>query len=121
MYKFTQYIPPMVDYRSEPASFVFETEEEMTSELSKLGYGLSKCRVFSHYAVIDNLLMEVSDEGFYWWVVGTASPVPTWLPKWEAKYREFKTEYKPENVVVILNGVVLQECIVGRIVVERTD
>jgi hypothetical protein len=44
---------------------------------------------FSHFAMSDRNLMEVSNGGYNWWVIGfIRDPSAVDLPKWEPKYRE---------------------------------
>lgn len=65
MNKFIQHIPTFVDGCT-PQDFYFNTLEELEDSLKKLGYltdGLSLVRG-------GDLLMQINEEGDYWWVLG---------------------------------------------------
>ena len=101
MNEFTQHIPAFVDVgREPPPSFEFDTLDELLSNEVVKRYG--KGKDFSHFALSDNYLMEISDSGFHWWVVGyIKNPDDIDLPKWEGwKYRAELSNGKK----VILNG-----------------
>jgi hypothetical protein len=86
MNSFIQHIPPFVDVDA-PAASPFETTEDLLALEVVQRYG--KRPDFSHFAMSDNALMEISDGGHHWWVVGfVADPEQVNLPKWDGgKYR----------------------------------
>lgn len=86
MNSFRQHIPNFVDVER-PAAIPFETTEDLLSLEIVQRYG--KRPDFSHFAIRDNLLIEVSDDGHYWWVIGYIEhPEQIKLPKWDGgKYR----------------------------------
>ena len=89
MNEFKQHIPCFVDIDPpSPNLYEFETTEELLNLEIVQRYGKEKN--FSHFALNENRLIEVSDNGYYWWVVGYIKyPNDVDLPKWEGpKYRE---------------------------------
>ena len=86
MNEFRQHIPNFVDIKA-PLLDKFETTEDLLNLEIVQRYG--KRKDFSHFAISDNCLMEISDEGFHWWVVGyIKKPNEVDLPKWDGgKYR----------------------------------
>lgn len=106
VYRFVQHIPPMVQTDTPPATLDFSTQEQLEAWLLTQHYGTKDD--FSHYAISGNSLIEVSNNGFYWWVVGYVKPAPPWLPEWKAKYREpcvDKEGYDSSNFKITLAGV----------------
>ena len=86
MNRFKQHIPAFVDVDEKPLWHNFETTEDLLSlEIVKRYIG----KYFSHFALSDNHLMEISDDGFSWWVVGyIEDPSVVVLPQWEGwKFR----------------------------------
>jgi hypothetical protein len=83
---FWQHIPAYVD-GDRPGPVTFSTTQELLALPVVQRYG--KGADFSHFAMSDNALMEIADDGFYWWVVGhVADPTSIDLPKWNGgKYR----------------------------------
>jgi len=83
---FIQHIPSMVDI-DPPTEIPFETTEELLALEIVKRFG--EHPNFSHFAMSDNRLMKISDEGYHWWVVGYIKhPDQVDLPKWSgAKYR----------------------------------
>ena len=57
------------------------TEELLTHDLIK---PYSENDNFSHFAMSGSHLMEISDNGFHWWVIGEVKdPSTIELPKWD--------------------------------------
>ena len=102
MNKFVQHIPSFVDHRGETPAADFETTEEL------LNLEVVKRYIhedFSHFALSDNCLMAVSDDGFKHWVVGfikNAGDID--LPQWEGW--KFRAELPNGNKVVLGSDVV---------------
>ena len=86
MNKFRQHIPNFVDTDPAP-DFDFETTQDLLALEVVRRYGQRKD--FSHFAMHGNCLMEISDGGHYWWVVGYVEHLEAVdLPQWEGgKYR----------------------------------
>lgn len=86
MNSFKQHIPSFCDV-DHPAAVPFETTEELLALEIVQRYG--KQPNFSHFAMSDNVLMEISDGGHHWWAVGYIEhPEQVNLPKWNGgKYR----------------------------------
>ena len=86
MNSFTQHIPSFVDTDT-PSAFPFETTEELLDLEVVQRY--SKKPGFSHFAMSRNALMEISDGGHFWWVVGyIGHPEQVTLPEWDGgRYR----------------------------------
>lgn len=86
MNKFIQHVPSFVS-GVDPTEFEFDKTDELLS--SEYVSRFSKNANFSHFAMSDNRLMSISDNGFHWWVVGFISdPESVDLPKWEGwKFR----------------------------------
>lgn len=87
MNKFKQHIPNFVDVDDQPMWIPFETTIDLLNIEIVKRYGNHEG--FSHFAMSDNHLMEISDNGFRWWVIGyIEKPDEIDLPKWDdAKYR----------------------------------
>lgn len=78
---FRQHIPAFVSGET-PESFPFNTTEELLSLEVVQRYG--KEPDFSHFAISKNALMEISDFGLKWWVVGYIEhPDQVNLPEWD--------------------------------------
>ena len=105
MNTFSQHIPNFVDGVT-PDTLEFETTEELLNSMTLSKYGQRED--FSHFALNGNKLMEISDDGYCWWVVGyIEKPELVNLPKWEGgKYRaELST-----GEVVVLSKEVVSSC-----------
>ena len=87
MATFKQHIPAFVETDGPPPAAEFVNTDELLALDVVRRYGKSKN--FSHFAMSDRHLIEVSDDGFNWWVVGFVSdPAVVDLPKWEGwKFR----------------------------------
>jgi hypothetical protein len=80
MNSFTQHVPSFCDMDA-PAPTPFETTEDLLALEVLKRY--SRKPGFSHFAMSSNALMEVSDGGYFWWVVGYVEhPELVDLPKW---------------------------------------
>ena len=86
MAQFRQHIPTYVDHDPTPTFEFANTKELLALEVVQR-YGREPA--FSHFAMSGNNLMEISHDGFKWWVVGSVSdPSIVDLPKWEGwKFR----------------------------------
>jgi len=106
MNRLTQHIPNFVETRGEqPPTGEFETTEELLSLEVVQRY---KHDDFSHFAMSDNHLMVISDDGFKHWVVGyVKNPESVDLPKWAGW--KFRAEL-PNGEKVILSSEVVSSC-----------
>ena len=103
---FLQHIPAFVDVDERPQKIPFETTEELLSLEVVKRYSTRPS--FSHFAVDDNYLMEIYDDGFGWWVVGRIGcPESVELPKWEGW--KFHAEM-PDGSKVVLGKEVVSSC-----------
>jgi len=86
MNKFTQHIPSFVD-TDKRLIIEFETPEELFNH--QYFQLVTKYSKFSHFAIHNRYLMEISDEGFHWWVLGMVDkPEELNLPQWDGwKFR----------------------------------
>ena len=106
MATFRQHIPAFVDIDGPPPMAEFSTTDELLALEVVQRYG--KGPDFSHFAMSDNRLMEISDEGFKWWVVGSVSdPSAVDLPKWGGW--KFRAEL-PDGSRVVLGSEVVSSC-----------
>jgi hypothetical protein len=105
MNHFTQHIPAFVEVDL-PAPVPFETTEDLLALEVVRRYG--KRKDFSHFAMSDNCLMEISDGGYHWWVVGyIEKPDEVNLPKWSGgKYRA----KLPNGEITTLSDEVISSC-----------
>lgn len=106
MNSFQQHIPAFCDV-DRPAPVLFETTEDLLALEIVRRYG--KRPDFSHFAMFDNALMEISDGGHYWWLVGYVEhPEMVSLPKWTGgKYR---AELPNGNIVDLGSDDVVSSC-----------
>jgi len=105
MNRFKQHMPSFVDIGESPEWIEFDTIEDLLGLEIVQRYG--KCKDFSHFALNENHLLEISDEGFYWWVVGyIENPSAVDLPQWKGKYRA----ELPDGSKVILTDEVISSC-----------
>ena len=82
MNKFIQHIPTFVEGCT-PKDYLFETTEQLLQ--TPLFLEASQRKNFNHFAISDNYIMQVCDNGKFWWVMGTvldSSSID--LPKWKA-------------------------------------
>ena len=106
MNKFKQHIPNFVDVDECSDWIEFETTQDLLKLEIVQRYG--KRKDFSHFALSNSCLMEISDEGFHWWVVGyIADPSMVNLPQWEG--RKHRAEM-PDGSRVILTNEVVSSC-----------
>jgi hypothetical protein len=84
---FRQHLPGYVDPDLKAPDAEFSNTAELLALEVVQGYG--KTADFSHFAMGGNYLMEIRDDGFMWWAVGSVSdPSIVDLPKWDGgKYR----------------------------------
>lgn len=81
---FLQHIPGFVDIEEKPQKIPFETTEELLNLEVVKRYSSNPC--FSHFAVSNNLLIEISDDGTHWVVGYIGDTTKIKLPKWESKH-----------------------------------
>jgi len=106
MNKFRQHIPTFVDTDKPLPIYKFETTEELLRLEVVQRY--SKWEKFSYFAIGENYLMIIGDDGFYWWVVGYVDdPTTVDLPKWDGP--KYKAEL-PNGEKVILSEEVVSSC-----------
>ena len=106
MNRFKQHIPNFVDVDKPSKWIEFESTEDLLSLEIVQRYG--KRQNFSYFALSDNCLMEICDDGFYWWVVGYIDdPSTVELPQWEGgKYRA----QMPDGSIKVLTNEVISSC-----------
>jgi hypothetical protein len=103
MATFRQHIPAFVETGGPPPATEFANTEELLALEVVQRYGKSKD--FSHFAMSDRHLIEVRDDGFHWWVVGSVSdPAIVDLPQWEGW--KFRAELADGTRAIIGNEVV---------------
>lgn len=102
--RFIQHIPSFVE-GCEPKIYEFNKLEELLCQ--PLFKHASEQPKFSHFAMSDNHIMEISDEGFHWWVLGRIEkPEMVDLPQWTGwKYRALL-----DGKEVVLSGEVVSSC-----------
>lgn len=103
---FKQHIPNFVDVSKNPEWHDFETINQLLALEVVQRYG--KGDKFSHFALSDNRLMEVSDNGLRWRVVGyIKDPDAVDFPQWEGwKYRA----EMPDGTIKTLTDEVVSSC-----------
>lgn len=106
MATFRQHIPAFVEIDGPQPECEFSNTDDLLAleVVQRYGKGVD----FSHFAMHGNLLMEISDDGFKWWVVGSVSdPSAVDLPKWEGW--KFRAEL-PDGSRVVLSSEVSSVC-----------
>lgn len=104
---FLQHVPNFVDVDQPPQRIPFETTEELLNLEVVKRYG--KRPDFSHFAISDNYLMEISDGGRHWWVVGRlGDPTAVDLPQWDGG--KYKAQLKDGTVVELTRKDVYSSC-----------
>jgi hypothetical protein len=68
-----------VETDSPPSRFEFDSTDEL---LKYLEPRKQLFKEFSHFAIEDNCVMAISENGFHWWVLGMVSS-PVNLPQWD--------------------------------------
>ena len=82
--KFTQHIPGFVD-GVKPKTIEFSTTEELLRH--PFFRRIAEQPGFSHFAFDEPYILEISEDGFKWWVLGSVNALVT-LPKWDGgRYR----------------------------------
>lgn len=105
MNRFKQHIPNFVDV-DKPEWIAFETTKDLVGLEVVKRY--EKRNKLSHFVLSDNCLMVISDDGFYWWVVGyIEDPTTVNLPQWKGpKYMA----QMPNGSIVVLTNEVVSSC-----------
>ena len=104
---FRQHIPTFVDVDESPQRIPFETLGELLNLEVLKWYGQQAD--FSHFAISDNCLMEISAGGLRWWVVGyLGDPAAVDLPQWDGG--KYKAEMKDGTVVDLSGAEVKSSC-----------
>ena len=117
-YKFVQHVPTFAE-GCIPKTFTFTSQEDLILKLSGIGYGNG---VGEYFELSGNLIMEVSDSGYHWWVAGKVSSTECLnFNKWEARERPKLTKeeiqgrkdsgelfYDPNKIVISVGGIVLE-------------
>ena len=108
MNEFRQHIPSFVETMGEKQPiYEFETLDDLLSLEVVKRY--SKDKDFSYFALSRNKLMEIGDDGFYWWVVGyIKNPDKLDLPEW--KGGKWRAELQNGKQVVLEHGEVDSIC-----------
>lgn len=88
MNEFRQHFPSSCDFDN-PKEIKFSTTEELLN-LDAVSSWKEKNK-FSHFAISNNSLMAIFDEGYRWWVIGYIKyPENVDLPKWEGEGKLWK-------------------------------
>lgn len=105
MNRFRQHIPMFVNDGEGGVSFTFETTEEL------LAHDVVRRHIgpkHSHFVMGGRHLMEISDEGFEWWVVGfVEKPEEIALPQWEGWKHLVRL---PDGTEAVLTDEVVSSC-----------
>jgi len=65
---------------------------------------------FSHFAISGNRLMEVSNDGFEWWVIGyVGNPELLDLPKWDGG--KYKVQFDDGTIEVLSSKDISYSCL----------
>jgi len=103
MNRFKKHIPPFVDVDILPDWIEFETTEDLLKIKDVEIY--NEIKDFSHFAVEEDCLLAISDEGFHWWVIGfIEKPEEVNLPKWEGW--KFYVEFPNGEKKIVGDGIV---------------
>jgi hypothetical protein len=103
---FLQHIPHFVDCSRSPQRIPFKTTRELLNLDVVRGY---KGTGFSHFAMSDNDLMAISDNGHSWWVVGhVGDPSVVDLPQWDGG--RYKARLANGKVVELTGDEVIESC-----------
>lgn len=102
--RFIQHIPGFVD-GCDPLRYDFSTTQELLDK--PLFKRATENPKFSHFAMSDNCIMEITDDGFHWWVLGTIEkPELVDLPTWAGwKHRAIM-----DGEEVVLTNEVVSSC-----------
>ena len=104
---FKQHIPSFFDVDEKPKKINFNTTEELLNLEIVKRYG--KREDFSHFAISDNTIMEISNNGMHWWVVGfIGDPSLVDLPKWDGG--KYEAELNNGKIVIINGNDVVSSC-----------
>ena len=104
---FIQYIPDFVDVHKRPKKIPFETKEDLLNlEIMKK---YEKQPDFSHFALEDNRLMGIFEDGFLWWVIGYIDdPLSVDIPQWEGW--KFHVQLNDYSLVTLSGDDVISSC-----------
>ena len=93
---FLQHVPNFVEVDKPPQKVPFETTEDLLNLEVVKRY--RQRPDFSHFAISDNCLMEISAGDLHWWVVGRiGDPGVVDLPQWDGG--KYKAQLKDGTVV----------------------
>lgn len=104
---FKQHIPTYVDYREASPRWNFNTTEELCNLPPMLK---AKERPgFSHFAISGNCILQIADEGFYWWVLGYVDDVDgVELPEWDGG--KHRAELEDGRIVILMRREIVSSC-----------
>ena len=103
---FMQHIPNFVE-ADKPQKIPFETTEELLNLEIVKRYGQQPD--FSHFALSGNLLMEISNGGLSWWVIGyIGDPTTVNLPQWDGG--KYTARLKNGSIVELAGKDVCSSC-----------
>ena len=109
MNRFRQHIPSFA-YDGDLSEWIeFKNTEDLLSiEVVKRWVKPMDGKPFSHFAISDNHLMAIHDDGFHWWCVGCIEdPVSVDLPKWDGG--KIRAEM-PDGTIKTLTDEVVSIC-----------
>ena len=106
MNRFTQHIPNFVQTDNKPHSFEFKSTEELLNNENIKQF--AKHDGFSSFALSGNHLMQILNDGFKWWVIGSLSHTNNvQIPKWNGgKY----LAVMPNGEEKVLTNEVVSSC-----------
>jgi hypothetical protein len=106
MATFRPHVPAFFDISEPPPATEFATTAQLLAIDRVARY--RKKRGFSHFAMEDECLLAVLDDGHDWWVIGTVSdPSAVDLPKWGGW--KFRAEL-PDGTQTVLGDEVVSCC-----------
>lgn len=102
---FIQHIPTFVE--TTPAAWIdFKTTQDLLSLGCIQRYSF---QIGSWFVMSGNLLMQISQEGFHWWVIGhVRNPLDIDLPQWEGP--KYYAELKDGTKKVLTRKVIDNVC-----------
>ena len=109
MNRIKQHIPSFIDLdRTQEWVEFSNTDDLLAIEFVNQWAKPMNGKPFSHFAISDNCLMAIHDNGFHWWVVGyIEKPGKVNLPKW---YGGKHKAQMPDGTIKILTTEVASLC-----------
>ncbi|MDY6893944.1 MAG: hypothetical protein SVO01_00780 [Thermotogota bacterium] len=109
MNKFIQHIPNFIEV-DKPRWIEFETIEDLLNiPVVKQWKKPINGKSFSYFAISDNVLIVVHDNGFHWWAVGyIEKPELIKLPKWTGG--KYKAQFLNGDIKIVSSKNVISSC-----------